>query len=863
MKNYDRMIYGLVAACALLLLHAPLFEWWCGTGIGKFLYGIKPSCFIDTVSLLLIILGCSAVEKIPSLLSNAGNKWCRALAASLLIVLAVESIAFDEQFLHFSSLPCFRYSDILFPILISFIIVSWIETRKEEEHDEVLREVSSTMYYDCTDEADFLGRGDLVFHICKRLKENNGNQNGSTGVAICGGWGTGKSWVLEHIKETLKDGGDICIDFKPWLYGEADMTRLFYQVLGSQLQSNGAHIEELNRAVTEIDNDELSGFGRAILSLLGIVTKRDSRERTINEIKKKLTAINRPIYLFIDDIDRLAKKELLQVLSLIRNTGDFPNLTYILAFDKVIVSDILDHEKGLGYVSKMINLSLELPTINDAVISSYLYEALKTIKVFPEELDNPFARIPITNYLPTVREAKRYLNLLLSDYKRREDVFERYYCHLADYCLIELLKYSSPEVYYKLKSVPSTYLKLVKDGWNSPVWVPREDLLDDKEELLTLLKQMFKVVSYSQEQYEMIGIANNEYFPLYFEGNNDLRYIDGEEIVNALENGTFPKRIGKWILDGHTGVMGILCFAQSYLTRKELFLAMAEYIWHQCEKGQSVNSLDRLTVGYDKEHYRHSYKQIQKLIAETPQIHLLTFQHLDREEDEKGEGDVSNGIGLPLELMGIWMNELRYTGELNYPYYEVKGHIKNLWKKLTEELIDRDIYTLNMIDICGDCTEENTFEEMVLPMVCDNPQRWLGASIAKVQDKDKSYYLVKSDVVHALFGELGLVNDELKAIAAHVREEDKKYVKEYEELFNRIAAMTVYKDDPNISQKYRIPDCIEIEEFTSLAESIFIGISPIIPINMALAQLMNTEFWKGNNIRIRRKKVDYFFCPKS
>ena len=85
----------------------------------------------------------------------------------------------------------------------------------------------------------------------------------------------------------------------------------------------------------------------------------------------------------------------------------------------------------------------------------------------------------------------------------------------------------------------------------------------------------------------------------------------------------------------------------------------------------------------------------------------------------------------------------------------------------------------------------------------------------------------------------------------------------YEELFNRIAAMTVYKDDPNISQKYRIPDCIEIEEFTSLAESIFIGISPIIPINMALAQLMNTEFWKGNNIRIRRKKVDYFFCPKS
>ena len=45
-----------------------------------------------------------------------------------------------------------------------------------------------------------------------------------------------------------------------------------------------------------------------------------------------------------------------------------------------------------------------------------------------------------------------------------------------------------------------------------------------------------------------------------------------------------------------------------------------------------------------------------------------------------------------------------------------------------------------------------TFEEMVLPLVSDNPKRWLGATITKLNDGDKYYYFLKSDAVYALFG---------------------------------------------------------------------------------------------------------------
>lgn len=855
-KNFSA-VSVLIGVCMILLLHEPLFVWWCGTGVGKFLNSIEPSCFNDTVSLLLIILGCGAVIDLPRLLSETGNKWSRAIVASILLVLIVETIAFSEKFVHFYTLPCLRYADVLIPILATFWIASWFEIKKVKEDRNSFEHFNKNLYYDDVEEVDFLGRGKLVEHLCKHLKENRGNKNGATGIAISGGWGTGKSWVLAHIKKQFEAEGEICVDFKPWIYGDVDITRLFYQTLGNQLKVNGLRIEELSQAVTEIDNDEMVGFGRAFLSLFGIVTKRDSREYTIGQIKTKLEEYSRHIYIFIDDCDRLQKKELLQVLSLIRNTGDFPNLTYILAFDKDIVKKLIDDEHGLSYVGKMINLPIELPPITDDIISGYLLSAVKDIIGYKGDITNPFEKIPITKHLPTVREAKRFLNLLSSDYKRDEDKLGRYHLNIVDFCLLELVKYKMPEFYYRLKVSPRTYLELSYSGWNSPTWLPGKNSFEEGNENLVLLKAMFRDVTDPNDHYGMIGVANKEYFPLYFEGTSDFRYVDGDEFVDALNKEDFPKRMGKWLVDGHDGVLGLLCIAQGYLSRKELFLSMAEYIWHQCEKGNAVNRLGQLTVGYDKTHFRHSYRNIRKLIADTPQIHLLTFQNMDREDN--ADKEFTDSIGLNLEMMGIWMNELRHTKNLDYPYLEVKEHIKKLWSKLTAEVGDRDIDTLNMIDICGDCTDEDTFKEMVLPMVCDNPRRWLGATVTKLKDGDKHYYLLKSEAVHFLFGSQEKVVQEMNAVSSYVKDEDREYVEAYEQLINRIAALTINNDDLTIPDKYKKADCIEIDEYPALSESIFIGLNPVMTIGKAIDQLRKTSFWKGDNIRMYRGNGNLYF----
>lgn len=430
---------------------------------------------------------------------------------------------------------------------------------------------------------------------------------------------------------------------------------------------------------------------------------------------------------------------------------------------------------------------------------------------------------------------------------------------MGDCFLLELLKYKMPEFYYRLKMTPEKYLEQNKTGWNSPSWLPKKDSFEESNEVLTLLKAIFREVMDPNDHYGMIGVANKEYFPLYFEGTSDQKYVDGDEFIDALNNEAVPRKIGKWVSDGYAGVLGLLCIAQGYLSRKELFLAMAEYIWNQCENSKVMNSLGQLTFGYDKAHYRHSYKQIEKLIAETPQIHLLTFQNIDKEDDGSESEELTNYIGLGLEMMGIWMNELRHAKNLDYPYMEVKENIKRLWKKLIARIGDRDIDTLNMIDICGDCTDKGTFEEMVLPMVCDNPKRWLGATVIKLDDSEKHYYLLKSKATHALFGRQEKVAQEMKAIKACVKDEDKEYVEAYEHLMNRIAAMTINNKDSVILGKYKKADCIEREKLSALDESKFIGISLVMPIGQAIVQLRKTSFWRDENIRIYRGEVNFYY----
>lgn len=855
-----RFLICLLLAAVFVLLHVPLYNWWCGTGVGRLLGGVSSSYLNDFVSLVVALLGAVVGVVLPKRLSEAGNRWGMYIIGSLLFILVVQSIAFNDSFVHCMTIPWFRYTDCLIPFLAAFGIVSLCVSHKNKKPSETNIAGSHPLLVDDTQEVDMLGRNEQVEYLFKHLMEMERNAKGSVGIAVTGGWGTGKTWLMAQIRQRLEERGEVCIDFKPWLYGEVDLTRSFYQTLESQLQKKGLVLEELKTAITEIDNDQLVGFGRAFLSLFGVVTKNGGREHTVNQIKESLHTSNRKYFIFIDDCDRLAKKELLQVLSLIRNTGDFPGLVYLMAFDKKIVEDVIGEEMGMNYVGKMFNLSIDLPPINDDVVADYLNQSARMILQLDENHENPYKRVQICEYLPTIREAKKYLNLLSADFHRLKDRFGRYRYHAGDFCLLELLKYKYPDLYYGIESNPEAYLATNRAGWNSPALIPRvlRSLTDEQSKLLGA---MFQVISDSRNPIEMIGVANAEYFPLYFDQMLEKDYLDWAKFKEALDEGSVSNRLDEWLAADNQGILGLICGAYGEMTGEDVFLSIIKYLRYLCEKIEpQYHRLDKLNYGYEKKDLAHGFKQIMEAIKLTPQVGLLTFQNqvvaddLGRRGEMEGMEKMIENTPYPFELMGIWLNELRSLKTTDYPYDEVRCYVEKLWDKLLAEDQHNSSYTLNILDVLEACTLEDTFERMVLPLVTDDPRRWLGATIVSVKDEDAEYYLLKSRAIQAIFGSETKMYEEMDVIEKKADEENKKYVAAYASLLYRLAALTINKNESTILDKYKKPASIAVQEFKPLTDSVFVGRHISMPIKEAIKQVNETPFWKGVDLRIYLKR---------
>ena len=114
--------------------------------------------------------------------------------------------------------------------------------------------------------------------------------------------------------------------------------------------------------------------------------------------------------------------------------------------------------------------------------------------------------------------------------------------------------------------------------------------------------------------------------------------------------------------------------------------------------------------------------------------------------------------------------------------------------------------------------------------------------------------MLKSRAIHALFGSYDKVVKELDKIEAFAKLEHKDYVHDYINLVNRLAAMTINRDDASIDNKYKKSACIECSELKALERSDFIGMKLVRPIATAIMQIHKTPFWQGESLRIHREE---------
>jgi predicted KAP-like P-loop ATPase len=255
-------------------------------------------------------------------------------------------------------------------------------------------------------ESDLLGRGPFAHSIARAILGWHGRE--SLVLALFGGWGEGKSWVMEMVRHHLHLEGrpiPIQITFNPWEWsGQNQLAQAFFDEIGRHLQQLG--VTESNSTEQEIGND-LRELGRILhnvaalgapvskiagaflppLGAAGVVAmefvqgfscllnpepkiakpERRTLERIKEDLITNLKQLKGVIVVFIDDIDRLDAQEIRLLFKLIKANSDFPNLVFFLAFQRDVIEKALESTIGTGsggdFLEKIVQVPLSLPLI--------------------------------------------------------------------------------------------------------------------------------------------------------------------------------------------------------------------------------------------------------------------------------------------------------------------------------------------------------------------------------------------------------------------------------------------------------------------------------------------------------------------
>lgn len=302
-------------------------------------------------------------------------------------------------------------------------------------------------------EDDLLGRKIYAQDAAEKLLATNTEKNAFT-FGVVAPWGNGKTSFLYMLKEHIDNnwaGDVVTISFHPWKYGKSsNLTYLFFEELSKSLApystSFSYDIIRYARTVSSIENSTTKFLG----SILGCFAS-PTVEGQFEDLKKKISNMQRKIVVFIDDIDRLESKEIEELFRLVRNTSNLPFMYFVIAYDKKYVVDSLNSifpSHSLSYSQKILQEEFFLPIIKKNELKAVLREKLSVFfnteemgqvdKLLNREL---FNSIDVFNYLGNIRDIKRLANALLLHLKKLHDEID-----ICDYIVLEILRQQYPFV---------------------------------------------------------------------------------------------------------------------------------------------------------------------------------------------------------------------------------------------------------------------------------------------------------------------------------------------------------------------------------------------------------------------------------
>lgn len=369
---------------------------------------------------------------------------------------------------------------------------------------------------------DLLSRTILASRIAQLLAAP-GAREGRV-FAIRGGWGFGKSSLKNLVIEALSkaDSKANYLEFNPWQWGDADkIARALFGQMASRL--GGAHAPDAKKRAKALrryggilvggsgplakagGDKGLSswlnsaalvcaalgiGFPSLPTKILAAVTLgiagltmavgrllnwlgADLSNAPLDEVREDLEArlrkLERPLVIFVDDIDRLESDQIRLLFRQIKVNANLPNLLFVLLFQPSIVERALAPvagEEGRQFLEKIVQAHFDLPPVTSDKMFQIFGAQLSTLVEGLTTPENGFEQrrwgnIALGGIQPFIRNLRDINRLLTSidmhlPMHQGSRVFE---VNILDFLALEALRVFEPDFHASLAANKSLLLQ--------------------------------------------------------------------------------------------------------------------------------------------------------------------------------------------------------------------------------------------------------------------------------------------------------------------------------------------------------------------------------------------------------------------
>lgn len=345
---------------------------------------------------------------------------------------------------------------------------------------------------------DLLERGAFCFSLAHAIREWKGEE--SLVIALFGPWGSGKSSVKNIITSLLQESEPQIpiIEFNPWSWsGEDRLVSAFFEELGAVLPTVGNHAdhEALSRkwkayaARMTLGGTALKHLKTAsefagiplIPMILGTLSSTAESTSTLadqvaraheaaaldnisiqklkEQLADELKKLKTPILVVLDDVDRLTTEEIRLLFRIVKANADFPNLVFLLLYDRRVIETALQGHAGRSgreYMDKIVQAGFDIPPPQQELLDKVLFSGLDAIigsdparMKFSADRWQQFYLDGLRPFFTTLRSVRRFLASFAFHvglfYK--ENHLE---VNVVDLIGIEVLRVFQPEVYRHL-----------------------------------------------------------------------------------------------------------------------------------------------------------------------------------------------------------------------------------------------------------------------------------------------------------------------------------------------------------------------------------------------------------------------------